>query len=140
VSYAPAQAQDTRADTGSHEEPYDGGPRYEVNGRLTSGVGWRLNPFTKRKWEYHRGWDIAMPDGSPVRPSLPGSVIYSGWYGGYGWLIAVDHGNGYVTMYGHNRRNLAVTGTNVDANTIIALSGSSGRTTGPHLHYEIRKR
>ena len=113
-------------------------PRYEVPGRMTSSVGWRPDPFGGGRWKYHSGWDIAMPEGSPVKPSLPGRVVYSGWRANYGRLVAVDHGNGYVTMYGHNRRNLVSVGQDVGTETVIALSGSTGRSTAPHLHYEIR--
>lgn len=112
---------------------------YPVSGgRLTSVPGWRKDPFGSGKKMYHRGFDIAVPSGTPVRPTQEGIVYYAGPYRGYGWLVAVDHQNGYVTMYGHLSKILLPIGTKVDTNSVIALSGNTGHSTGPHLHYEIR--
>lgn len=110
-----------------------------AGGRLTSTPGWRQDPFGSGKMTYHRGWDIALPVGNPVRPTQNGVVYYSGPHKGYGWLVAVDHGTGYVTMYGHLSKILVPAGTRVTTDTVIALTGNTGRSTGPHLHYEIRK-
>ncbi|ANA41780.1 hypothetical protein A2G06_16715 (plasmid) [Geobacter anodireducens] len=107
-------------------------------GRLTSMPGWRKDPFGSGRLMYHRGYDIAVPIGTPVNPTQDGIVSYAGPYKGYGNLVAVDHGNGYVTLYGHLSRILVSVGTPVTTNTLIALSGNTGRSTGAHLHYEIR--
>ncbi len=108
------------------------------SGRVTSVRGWRLDPFGSGKHEFHQGWDIACPKGTPVYPTQAGIVSLAGRYKDYGLLVAVDHGNGYVTLYGHNSRLLVRIGQQVDSNTCIALSGSTGRSTGPHVHYEVR--
>lgn len=107
-------------------------------GRMTSTPGWRKDPFGSGKLAYHRGYDIACPSGTPVYPTQSGTVSYAGSYKGYGNLVAVDHGNGYVTMYGHLSRVLVPLGQPVTPETTIALSGNTGRSTGAHLHYEIR--
>ena len=108
-------------------------------GVITSGVGWRLDPFGSGRHVYHSGYDISVPVGTPVHPTQVGTVFFSGPYRGYGNLVGVDHGNGYLTFYGHNSVLLAKPGDKVDTNTVIALSGNSGRSTGPHVHYEMRR-
>lgn len=108
-------------------------------GQLTSMPGWRKDPFGSGRMLFHRGYDIAVPIGTPVSPTQSGTVSYAGSYKGYGNLVAVDHGNGYVTMYGHLSKILVAAGTPVTTATIIALSGNTGRSTGAHLHYEIRQ-
>ena len=107
-------------------------------GRMTSTPGWRKDPFGSGKLAYHSGYDIACPSGTPVYPTQSGTVSYAGPYKGYGNLVAVDHANGYVTMYGHLSRILVPLGQAVTPETTIALSGNTGRSTGAHLHYEIR--
>ena len=72
----------------------------------------------------------------PVKPVAPGTVIFSGWKGGYGNTVILDHHDGMVTVYAHHSSNSVSEGTSVDLNTIIALTGSTGRSTGPHLHFE----
>ncbi len=109
------------------------------NGTITSGVGWRLDPFGSGRMVYHRGYDISVPVGTPVHPTQKGSVYFAGPWKGYGNLVVIEHGAGYVTMYGHNSEILVQAGDKVDTNTVIALSGSTGRSTGPHVHYEIRQ-
>lgn len=109
------------------------------NGRITSGIGWRPDPFGSGRMVYHRGIDIAVPTGTPVYSVKEGVVYYAGPYKGYGNLVAVDHGNGYLTLYGHNSVLKVSRGQRVDDTTVIALAGSTGRSTGPHVHYEIRR-
>jgi murein DD-endopeptidase MepM/ murein hydrolase activator NlpD len=108
-------------------------------GVITSGVGWRLDPFGSGRLVYHSGYDIAVPTGTPVHPTQVGTVFFSGPYYGYGNLVGIDHGNGYLTFYGHNSALLAKPGEKVNTDTVIALSGNTGRSTGPHLHYEMRR-
>lgn len=109
------------------------------NGTVTSGVGWRLDPFGSGRMVYHNGYDIAVPVGTPVHPTQAGTVYFAGPYKGYGNLVAVEHGKGFVTFYGHNSEVLVKPGQKVDTDTVIALSGSTGRSTGPHVHYEVRQ-
>ena len=108
-------------------------------GTVTSGIGWRLDPFGSGRMTYHQGVDIAVPEGTPVYPTQRGTVAFAGPYKGYGNLVAVDHGNGYVTLYGHNSTIRVTPGQAVDTKTVIALAGSTGRSTGPHVHYEVRQ-
>ena len=106
-----------------------------VGGVITSGVGMRIDPIDG-KLRHHNGIDIAIPEGTPVTPAAPGVVIYSGMRSGYGYTVIVEHNNGMVSLYGHNSRLEATQGQAVDRDTVIALSGSTGRSTGPHLHFE----
>ena len=106
--------------------------------RVTSEFGSRIDPITgKRKG--HGGMDLAVPAGTPIRAALPGTVTVSKYNaGGYGYYVMIDHGNGLTTLYGHCSQLLARVGQTVQAGDIIALSGSTGRSTGPHLHFEVR--
>lgn len=106
---------------------------------MTSGIGWRLDPFGSGRMVYHRGIDIAVPPGTPVYPVKKGTVYYAGPYKGYGNLVAINHGNGYMTLYGHNSELKVTAGQKVDSKTVIALSGNTGRSTGPHVHFELRQ-
>jgi murein DD-endopeptidase MepM/ murein hydrolase activator NlpD len=110
-----------------------------VDGTVTSGIGWRVDPFGSGKRVYHRGIDISVPAGTPVSPTQEGYVFFAGEYGHYGNLVAVSHGDGYITLYGHNSEVKARVGEWVTCDSVIALSGSTGRSTGPHVHYEIRR-
>ena len=106
--------------------------------RVTSEFGNRVDPITgKRKG--HGGMDLAVPTGTPIRAALGGTVTVSKYNaGGYGYYVMIDHGNGLATLYGHCSKLLAKAGQTVEAGDIIALSGSTGRSTGPHLHFEVR--
>ena len=105
---------------------------------VTSEFGWRLDPITGRP-SGHSGIDLAVPIGTPIRAALPGTVITSTYNkAGYGNYVMLDHGNGLVTLYGHCSQLLARQGQTVEAGDVIALSGSTGRSTGPHLHFEVR--
>jgi murein DD-endopeptidase MepM/ murein hydrolase activator NlpD len=106
-----------------------------VEGIITSTTGLRTDPFNG-SLKHHNGLDIAAPSGTPVRPVAPGTVIFSGWKGGYGNTVILDHHDGMVTVYAHHASNNVVEGAVVDLNTVIALTGSTGRSTGPHLHFE----
>jgi murein DD-endopeptidase MepM/ murein hydrolase activator NlpD len=107
-----------------------------VGGFITSGVGMRIDPIDG-KWRHHNGIDIAIPEGTPVTPTAPGIVVFSGQRPGYGNTVLIEHSNGMVSLYGHNSRLEAVQGQSVDQDTVIALSGNTGRSTGPHLHFEV---
>jgi len=106
-----------------------------VGGVITSGVGMRIDPIDG-KWRHHNGIDIAIPEGTPVRPATSGIVIFSGQRPGYGYTVLVEHDNGMITLYGHNSRLAATPGQPVNEDTVIAYSGNTGRSTGPHLHFE----
>ena len=110
---------------------------WPVQGRITSEVGYRRNPFG-RGTEFHTGIDIAVPTGTRVMATGAGVVTFSGWNGGYGNLVIIDHGHGITTRYAHNSRLLVSVGDRVSRRDIIALSGNTGRSTAPHVHYEVR--
>jgi len=103
-----------------------------TTGVLTSLFGMRHN-------EFHTGIDLADKVGTPIYASQAGKVIYVGWKGNYGKTVIVDHLNGFQTLYGHNSNILVNMGQWVKAKQTIALMGNTGRSTGPHLHFEIRK-
>lgn len=107
----------------------------EVGGTITSKVGMRIDPIDG-VWRQHNGIDIAIPTGTPVKPVAPGTVVYSGARSGYGNTVIVEHNNGIITLYAHNSRILVTEGQPVTSENILALSGSTGRSTGPHLHFE----
>jgi len=104
-----------------------------ANARVSSPYGYR----TLGGREFHPGVDLAVPYGSPIYATGTGVVVYSGWKNGYGNFIEIDHGNGYVTRYGHSSRLLVSVGDHVNKNQEIALVGCTGRCTGPHVHYEV---
>lgn len=106
-------------------------------GRLSSRFGYRYHPVLRRR-KLHNGLDIAVPTGSPVYAADSGVVLVSGWRGGYGYYVAIDHGNGVSTAYGHNSRLLVQAGETVIRGQKIALAGSTGLSTGPHIHFEVR--
>ncbi|NLY91430.1 MAG: peptidoglycan DD-metalloendopeptidase family protein [Firmicutes bacterium] len=109
-----------------------------VKGRISSPFGERMHPILKEK-RFHSGLDIAVPSGTDVLAADRGKVLISGWNGGYGYYIAIDHGNGLSTAYAHNSRLLVKEGDLVAQGQVIAKSGSTGLSTGPHLHFEVRK-
>ncbi len=111
--------------------------RWPVQGRVTSAFGWRTQPVTKKS-ELHQGIDIAAPSGRAVTAAAAGKVIFSGWNGGYGNLVTVDHGSGIVTKYAHLSKRSVAKGASVSAGQTIGLVGSTGLSTGPHLHFEVR--
>lgn len=113
-------------------------PVLPVQGVLTSKVGWRHDPIDGTL-RHHNGIDIAVPAGTKVKAIAAGKVLESGPHGGYGNLVTVQHDDGTVSMYGHNSRLEVVSGARVEAGQTLALSGSTGRSTGPHLHFELWK-
>jgi murein DD-endopeptidase MepM/ murein hydrolase activator NlpD len=109
-----------------------------LQGWISSNFGYRADPFTGRN-AYHRGIDFAGPAGSQVVAVASGVVTYSKDRFGYGRTVEINHGNGYVTRYAHNQRALVAVGDTVQKGQAIALMGSTGRSTGPHLHFEVLK-
>jgi murein DD-endopeptidase MepM/ murein hydrolase activator NlpD len=104
--------------------------------RISSGYGVRNHPVTKVH-RHHSGIDLAAPAGSPIRAIRGGKVIFADSLGPYGKLIVIDHGDGFVSRYGHCESLKASIGERVTAGEVIATVGQSGRTTGPHLHFEV---
>ena len=109
--------------------------RLPISGRITSHTGLRIDPIDGQL-RMHNGVDIAVPQGTPIRPVAEGTVTFSGVRQGYGNTVMIEHDDGLVTLYAHNAENMVTAGTRVDGDTTIALSGSTGRSTGPHLHFE----
>ena len=108
-----------------------------ARGWTTSRFGYRISPFTG-KATLHAGLDIAAAPGSPVYAPADGIVTYAGYDEGYGKLIAIDHGYGYSTRFGHNSQLYVQVGQHVSRWDIVSSVGNTGRSTGPHLHYEVR--
>jgi murein DD-endopeptidase MepM/ murein hydrolase activator NlpD len=111
---------------------------WPVVGPLRSGFGGRSNPFGGSSYEFHKGQDISAPWGTPVVATADGVVTIAGWLRGYGWVVYVDHGNGLSTRYGHLSRIDVAVGQTLKRGEQLGLVGSTGRSTGPHLHYEVR--
>ncbi|MBI5827730.1 MAG: peptidoglycan DD-metalloendopeptidase family protein [Deltaproteobacteria bacterium] len=135
--------REARQDAGEERRPNaDNGSiigrlsRFPLLGRISSYFGDRKDPLTGDD-KFHHGLDIAAAEGSPVYPAAPGRVIFSGKKDGYGNVVEVLHENGVITKYGHNERNLVKEGDTVDPAKPIAYVGSTGRSTGPHLHFEV---
>lgn len=111
---------------------------HPVWGRLTDAFGWRRSPWSRTKREFHAGMDLAVPLGTPVTATGAGKVIHAGWKaGGYGNVVMIDHGYGFITMYAHNSKVNAKVGEQVTRGDVIARAGSTGLSTGPHVHYEV---
>ncbi|MBE0603279.1 MAG: peptidoglycan DD-metalloendopeptidase family protein [Deltaproteobacteria bacterium] len=131
----------------THDPLEEGGPAVTISGegalpireggRVSSAFGYRRDPFTGAD-KFHHGIDIAAAEGTEVYPAKGGEVTFSGYRKGYGNIVEVDHGDGIVTKYAHNRANRVATGDRVGADTVIAEVGSTGRSTGPHLHFEVQ--
>ena len=111
---------------------------WPTSGRLTSTFGGRRSPGGIGSTN-HKGIDIAGSRGQAIKAADGGTVTYAGWMGGYGYLVIIDHGNGYQTYYGHNSKLLVNVGTKVYKGQQIAKMGSTGNSTGNHCHFEIRK-
>jgi len=149
---AVAQVQDMEAETAYRQQSLEGlrvalaerqaylaalPSVWPTNGIITSSFGYRRSPFG---WgsDLHEGLDIAAPYGTPVVATGDGRVTFAGWRANYGKTVSVDHGYGYTTLYGHNSKVLVGVGQRVKKGQVIAYVGSTGRSTGCHLHYEVR--
>jgi len=108
-----------------------------TSGTIMSHFGYRVNPFSSTSIEFHPGIDIANCYGHKVFATADGVVSRSGWTGGYGIAVVIDHNNLVSTMYAHLSESLVVVGQEIKKGELIGLMGSTGRSTGPHLHYEI---
>lgn len=112
---------------------------YPHKGRISSNYGHRENPFTGESIERHKGLDIKGKHGELVKTTASGTIKFANHKGGYGNVVIVNHGNGYETYYGHLSKIAVKQGQKVVAGDIIGKIGSTGRSTGPHLHYEVHK-
>ena len=115
-----------------------GGMIWPISGPITSEFGWRTHPIfgTAR---FHSGLDIGGDYGMPIYAAASGTVIYAGWISGYGNAVIIDHGGGVTTLYGHNDSLNVSEGENVAQGQVIAMCGSTGNSTGPHCHFEVRE-
>ena len=110
---------------------------WPVSGEITSPYGYRVHPI----WGttiYHSGIAIGVDEGTPVHAADGGVVVWSGWMGGYGYAVVIDHGNGLSTLYGHNSELAVDEGQSVAKGQVISYAGSTGNSTGPHVHFEVR--
>jgi len=107
-------------------------------GKINNEFGFRRNPFGGRNYEFHAGMDIDGERGDSVMAPANGTILKAGWQGGYGNMIEIDHGNGLTTRYGHLSKVEVQVGDVITRGQLIGLVGSTGRSTGPHLHYELR--
>lgn len=112
---------------------------WPVSGRVTSGFGMRVAPI-RGGWRMHQGLDISAASGTRVRSAGAGLVVFSGYRSGYGNTVVVDHGDGMKTLYGHMSRIATRRGRRVREGDVLGYVGSTGRSTGPHLHFEVRFR
>lgn len=110
---------------------------WPCNGPITSYYGWRTHPIFGTT-KYHSGMDIAVDSGTPIHAADSGTIVYSGWLGGYGNCVMIDHGGGLVTLYAHNSALNVGEGQYVSKGTVVAYVGSTGYSTGPHCHFEVR--
>ena len=111
---------------------------WPVEGESTDSFGVRGNPFGGGGAEFHPGQDIAAPRGTPVLAPAEGRVVEAGWKNGYGQTVVLDHGNGLTTRYGHLSKIEVTAGQELKRGDQLGQVGSTGRSTGPHLHYEVR--
>ncbi len=111
---------------------------WPLEGRVSSGFGWRQDPFTGEQ-AWHSGVDMVAPKGTPIGAAWDGRVVFVGQRGGYGNMVVLEHAGGWRSYYAHNDRNTVKVGDKIQAGQQIATVGSTGRSTGPHLHFEVRQ-
>jgi murein DD-endopeptidase MepM/ murein hydrolase activator NlpD len=111
---------------------------WPVPGEISSPFGRRVHPITGVT-AFHSGIDIRIPVGTPVRATADGMVSFSDWGEGTGYVVVLEHGLGFTTVYAHNSRNCVKVGQRVKKGEVISFSGSTGSSTGPHVHYEVWK-
>ena len=111
--------------------------RWPVRGQVNSGYGIRASPWLAKS-EFHSGLDIGAPVGTPVKSPAPGTVVFAGVNAEYGQALIIDHGNETKSLYGHLSRLSVAVNEKVQRGEVIALTGNTGRSSGPHLHYEIQ--
>ncbi len=109
-----------------------------INDSISAAYGTRINPITHRGSEFHKGVDLGAKFGVNVYATGDGEVIFAGWNGGYGNVVIISHGYGFTTLYAHNSKLLVKTGEKVKRGQALAKTGSTGRSTAPHVHYEVK--
>ena len=124
-------------DSGSYSGG-NGSMSWPILGPITSPFGWRVHPISGSR-RFHSGLDIGGDYGMAVHAAADGTVIYSGWISGYGNAVIIDHGGGITTLYGHNQSLSVSVGQSVSRGQVIAACGSTGNSTGPHCHFEVRQ-
>lgn len=124
-------------DGGYVMQSYGGGMIWPISGPITSEFGWRTHPIFGSQ-RFHSGLDIGGDYGLPIHAAASGVVIEAGWIGGYGNTVMIEHGSGIVTLYGHNESLAVSVGQQVNQGDVIAYCGSTGNSTGPHCHFEVR--
>lgn len=142
---AAAQQQASSSDGGGYSsddyayQPVSGSGAFiwPVNGVITSPFGYRTHPIFGTTI-YHSGIDIGVDEGTPVHAADAGVVVEADWISGYGYAVVIDHGNGLSTLYGHNSSLAVSAGQSVSQGEVIAYAGSTGNSTGPHVHFEVR--
>jgi murein DD-endopeptidase MepM/ murein hydrolase activator NlpD len=138
---AEARAREAAAKTNSRNNIIVRGTgmlAYPTDAPTSSPFGWRMHPVLGYR-RFHAGQDFAASYGSTIRAADSGTVIFAGWYGGYGRAVIIDHGDGITTLYGHSSELYVSEGQTVKRGQAIAAVGSTGLSTGPHLHFEVRK-
>ena len=138
LKYGDEQGRVEWVDARAPERRGESGFQLPAGGRVTSGYGTRMHPLLGSA-RFHRGIDLAAAMGSPIRAAADGKVMRAGWRGGYGRQVALAHGGGLDTSYSHLSRILARPGEAVRRGQVIGLAGSSGLSTGPHLHFEAAR-
>ena len=134
---APRRVAETKQGVvATDETPWSG--VVDSSARITSAFGLRPDPFTGRL-THHAGIDLAADPGTQVKALMPGVVAFSGWDPAYGRMVIVRHNDGVETVYAHNARNLVRKGQRVDESDVVGTVGTTGRSTGPHVHFEVRK-
>ncbi|MHC5742485.1 MAG: murein hydrolase activator EnvC family protein [Nostoc sp.] len=136
-----AEAEEAQAKTNSRTNIIIRGTgvmAYPSDASTSSPFGWRVHPILGYR-RFHAGLDFAASYGSKIRAADSGRVIFAGWYGGYGRAVIIDHGNGITTLYGHTSELYVSEGQAVERGQAIAAVGSTGFSTGPHLHFEVRR-
>ena len=136
--YQQLKGMDNQGLEGSQGASNPGQPLRPVQAEISSGFGRRKDPFSEEN-KFHYGVDLAAESGTPVKAALAGRVLVSEYQEGYGNMVLLDHGNGFSTLYAHNQENNVQEGAWVAKGELISKVGSSGRSTGPHLHFEVRK-
>jgi len=139
VAESMASVKEIREYMAKAHEVYRSTPQgVPVNGRFSSGFGMRMHPRYGREL-FHSGIDLAAQQGTPVHATADGIISFSGWGKGSGNVVVIEHSRGFSTVYAHNTKNLSRVGQTVQRGDEIATTGSTGVTTGPHVHYEIWK-
>lgn len=135
---AEQKATQEKLDAAARQAALDAVPHgFPYYGEISSGFGWRTSPFDPTKTGYHPGIDIVADVGTPVKATASGTVISANYDDVYGRMVRIRHPNGLVTLYGHNSKLLVSVGETVQRGDIIAYSGSTGMSTGPHIHYGV---